>query len=139
MILCIALLGCWGAHSHSKYVLYPYASIVLLSVVAQLVLAGMMYHSHMSFVSIAANGYKNQEEGLNWIQMKFDQVYTRCEPTHTSRDQDVATLTCGNSNYQWFELFTARFCTISRSDLKPSSDFLVVRYLHEYVNMNTNM
>ncbi|KAF1781533.1 Tetraspanin/Peripherin [Phytophthora cactorum] len=84
LIILIALLGCCGAQWESKVFLFPYAILVLVSVVAQLSLAGFLTHVHSSLVEVARHNFDlsvlapADQETLRWINKRFKYVYYGC-------------------------------------------------------------
>ncbi|RLN06483.1 hypothetical protein BBJ28_00019565, partial [Nothophytophthora sp. Chile5] len=81
LIILIALLGCCGAQTESKLFLFPYAILVLVSVIAQLSLAGFLTHVHSSLVEVAKHDFDlsvlapADQDTLRWINKRFKYVY----------------------------------------------------------------
>ncbi|KDO25647.1 hypothetical protein SPRG_08946 [Saprolegnia parasitica CBS 223.65] len=136
LIVLIALLGCCGAHWESKVFLCPYATLVTVSVVAQLALAGLMLHVHHSLVHISQASYANQSALLSEddqiilgsLHSIFNEAYDACQPQVDlikSLQVGSVVLQCmgADPSYQWFAPFAANRCSIRKQDLLPNSTF----------------
>lgn len=133
MILMIALLGCCGAQWDSKVFLFPYATLVLVSVIAQFALAGFMYHVHGVLVNAAEHNFDlsvlsaSDQKVLRWIHHRFEAAYDECGlaiDVDLSLRSSALTATCTNPRFDWFARFIEKNCRIGASDLKFGSDFL---------------
>ncbi|OQR83212.1 hypothetical protein ACHHYP_14951 [Achlya hypogyna] len=137
LIVLIALLGCCGAHWESKVFLCPYATLVTVSVVAQLALAGLMLHVHHSLASLSTADYAHQTAKLSQddqvilggLHTIFKEAYAACQPeinmTASLAAGPVVLHCLGNdTSYAWFADFAATRCSIHKQDLQPNSTFL---------------
>ncbi|DBA01392.1 TPA: hypothetical protein N0F65_007289 [Lagenidium giganteum] len=133
LIVLIALLGCCGAQWDSKVFLFPYAMLVIVSVVAQFALAGFMYHVHGALLKVAALNFDLSvlsagDRGiLKWINHRFAAAYDHCGLSvdlGMSLNDHALVATCRNTEYSWFAAFIENNCRISASDLQPGSTFL---------------
>lgn len=133
LIITIALLGCCGAQWDSKVFLFPYAILVAVSVVAQLSLAGFMYHVHGTLVAAAQVNFDlsllpaSDQAILKWINRRFKDAYRHCglgvEVDLTLQHQALSA-TCENPDFVWFAKFVESNCRIGPAELTPGSDFL---------------
>lgn len=135
MIFFIAVLGCCGAQCDSKLFLCPYATLIVLSIVAQLVLAGLMFHMHESLEKILDSDQHllppSEQKMLSWVEERFDEAYDNCGPNVNygqSLSEQSIVLHCRDSRYRWFEAFTNDFCKLRPQDLQSGSSFLKVQY-----------
>lgn len=133
LIILIALLGCCGAQWDSKVFLFPYAILVAVSVIAQLSLAGFMYHVHGSLVTVANANFdlsvlSTSDQGiLNWINARFKDAYNHCGlavDIDLTLTKKALAATCENPDFVWFAKFVESNCRIGAPELTPGSDFL---------------
>ena len=133
LIILIALLGCCGAHWESKVFLFPYAILVIVSVVAQLSLAGFMYHVHGSLIAAAKSNFdlsvlsQNDQNILHWINRRFKGAYNHCGlavDVDLTLAHKALTATCENPDFVWFAKFIETNCRIGTAELTPGSAFL---------------
>lgn len=133
LIVLIALLGCCGAQWDSKVFLFPYAMLVVVSVIAQLALAGFLFHVHSALVTVAAHNFdlsvlsSGDRSILKWINHRFGDAYKECGLTvdlNLSVDNRALVATCSNPEYSWFAEFIETNCRIGAAEMKPGSDFL---------------
>jgi hypothetical protein len=133
LILLIALLGCCGAQWDSKVFLFPYATLVIVSVVAQLALAGFMYHVHGTLLRASEHNFDlsalsaSDQSILHWINRRFKDAYRKCGLTidvDLSLQGSALSATCSDARYKWFSTFVESKCRIGASDLAANSDFL---------------
>ncbi|OQS07170.1 hypothetical protein THRCLA_00822 [Thraustotheca clavata] len=137
LIVLLALLGCCGAHWESKVFLCPYATLVTVSVLAQLALAGLMLHFHHSLKNISLENYGGEADGLSkddqaildGLQNIFNEVYAACQPqidleATFSAGSVVLACTGSDPSYHWFASFAANRCSIQKADLEANSPFL---------------
>ncbi|KAI9981442.1 hypothetical protein PInf_009194 [Phytophthora infestans] len=134
LIILIAMLGCCGAQWESKVFLFPYAILVLVSVVAQLSLAGFLTHVHSSLVEVARHNFDlsvlapADQETLRWINKRFKYVYYGCgfdvdiDLTGTRSQPLIAS--CSNPEFSWFATFVEENCPIGHKQLQSGSNFL---------------
>ncbi|EEY59842.1 uncharacterized protein PITG_12984 [Phytophthora infestans T30-4] len=134
LIILIAMLGCCGAQWESKVFLFPYAILVLVSVVAQLSLAGFLTHVHSSLVEVARHNFDlsvlapADQETLRWINKRFKYVYYGCgldvdiDLTDTRSQPLIAS--CSNPEFSWFATFVEENCPIGHKQLQSGSNFL---------------
>jgi hypothetical protein len=136
LIILIGFLGCCGAQWESKVFLFPYAVLVLVSVVAQLSLAGFLMHVHGSLVEVAKHDFDLKvlspadQDTLHWINKRFKFAYNQCG-LHVDVDLTVAAdgdhnlqATCRNADFDWFAEFVEANCRIGAQELRPSSFFI---------------
>ncbi|TDH74419.1 hypothetical protein CCR75_001482 [Bremia lactucae] len=134
LIILIAMLGCCGAQWESKVFLFPYAILVLVSVIAQLSLAGFLLHVHSSLVEVASHNFDlsilapADQETLRWINRRFKYVYYGCGfdvDIHgtNSHNYDLHA-SCTNPKFRWFATFVEENCPIGHAQLQAKSDFL---------------
>lgn len=133
LILMIALLGCCGAQWDSKVFLFPYATLVIVSVIAQIALAGFMYHVHGTLVTASEHNFDlsllpaNDRNILKWINHRFEDAYNKCGlaiDVDLSLQGSAISATCSNSRFEWFANFVESKCRIGSADLQVGSDFL---------------
>ncbi|KAF1319520.1 Membrane protein, partial [Globisporangium splendens] len=133
LIILIALLGCCGAQWDSKVFLFPYAILVIVSVIAQLSLAGFMYHVHNSLVTVSEHNFdlsvlsSGDQAILKWINRRFKDAYNHCGlevDVNLTLQNHALTATCENPDFVWFAKFIETNCRIGTADLTPGSDFL---------------
>lgn len=134
LIILIALLGCCGAQWDSKVFLFPYAILVAVSVIAQLSLAGFMYHVHGSLVTVSKSNFDlsvlspGDQAILKWINRRFKDAYNHCglgvDIDLTRAAKQVLRATCENPDFGWFAKFVEANCRIGTNELTPGSDFL---------------
>ncbi|OWZ22392.1 putative membrane protein, partial [Phytophthora megakarya] len=134
LIILIALLGCCGAQWESKLFLFPYAILVLVSVIAQLSLAGFLTHVHSVLVEVARHNFDlsvldpADQETLRWTNKRFKYVYYGCgfdvgiDLTGTRSQPLVAS--CSNPEFAWFASFVEENCPIGHKQLQAESTFL---------------
>ncbi|KAF4316360.1 hypothetical protein JM18_008449 [Phytophthora kernoviae] len=134
LIILIALLGCCGAQWESKVFLFPYAILVLVSVIAQLSLAGFLTHVHSSLVEVAKHNFdlsvlsSADQDTLHWINKRFKYVYYSCgfdvdiDLTGTRSRPLIAS--CSNPEFEWFAPFVEENCPIGHAQLQSGSNFL---------------
>lgn len=133
LIILIALLGCCGAQWDSKVFLFPYAILVAVSVIAQLSLAGFMYHVHGSLVTVAKSNFDlsvlstSDQAILKWINARFKDAYNHCGlavDIDLTLAKKALSATCENPDFVWFAKFIESNCRIGTPELTPGSDFL---------------
>lgn len=133
LIITIALLGCCGAQWDSKVFLFPYAILVAVSVVAQLSLAGFMYHVHGTLVTAAQYNFDlsvlsaSDQSILKWINRRFKDAYNHCGlgvEVDLTLEHQALRATCEDPEMVWFAKFIETNCRIGASELTPGSDFL---------------
>ncbi|TMW68085.1 hypothetical protein Poli38472_007757 [Pythium oligandrum] len=133
LILLIALLGCCGAQWDSKVFLFPYATLVVVSVIGQFVLAGFMFHVHGTLVEASKYHFdlSKLSEGdrnvLKWINHRFEAAYNECGldiDLNLSVQNQALVATCANQSFEWFANFIERNCRVSADDLQLGSDFM---------------
>lgn len=134
LIILIAILGCCGAQWESKVFLFPYAILVLVSVVAQLSLAGFLTHVHSSLVEVAKHDFDlsvlapADQETLHWINRRFKFVYYGCgfdvEINLVDRHNRPLRASCSNPRFEWFATFVEENCQIGHDQLQAGSTFL---------------
>ncbi|KAF0720602.1 Aste57867_195 [Aphanomyces stellatus] len=136
LIIVVAALGCCGAHWESKVFLCPYATLVTVSIMSQLALAGFMLQLHKSLVKLSELDYNMQHQNLTAedtgilrdVQRVFEHAYAACEPQvdlSASVSTGALAVQClsDNDGYKWFAEFVSQRCTISEADLLPNSPF----------------
>ncbi|KAH9130555.1 hypothetical protein LEN26_008415 [Aphanomyces euteiches] len=136
LIVLVAALGCCGAHWESKAFLCPYATLVTVSIMSQLALAGYMLQLHKSLIKLSALDYNMQHEALTQEDVNilkslhgvFKHAYLGCAPEFNlaasiSSGTMVVKCLSKDTAYNWFADFVSDRCKISSSDLLPSSPF----------------
>ncbi|CEG49345.1 conserved hypothetical protein [Plasmopara halstedii] len=134
LVILIAILGCCGAQWESKVFLFPYAILVLVSVIAQLSLAGFLTHVHSSLEEVAKHDFDlsvlspADQETLRWINRRFKYVYYGCgfdvEIDLTGTRNQPLLATCSNQEFEWFARFVEENCPIRHEQLQTGSIFL---------------
>lgn len=133
MIVLIALLGCCGAQWDSKVFLFPYATLVTVSLLALLSLAASMYHVHGSLLTASQHNFNLTELSsgdqtlLRWIHHRFRDAYDGCglsvDLDLTLQNREIVA-TCENQKFEWFAAFVDKNCHITTTDLQLGSTFL---------------
>lgn len=134
LIVLIGFLGCCGAQWESKVFLFPYAVLVLVSVIAQLSLAGFLTHVHGSLVEVAKHNFDlsvlspTDQATLHWINRRFKAAYRQCglhvdiDATVTDGDHLLAA-SCTDPEFEWFADFVGTNCRLGARELQPDSFF----------------
>ncbi|CCI44736.1 unnamed protein product [Albugo candida] len=133
LIILIALFGCCGAQRDSKIFLFPYALLVLVSVIGQIALAGYMSHVHGALVEVTAHDFDlhslrpNDRSILRWINHRFRTLYNRCDvqvDLTQSMEKHHMLATCENKQLAWFAVFLEKNCRLDTHDLQSQSTFM---------------
>lgn len=133
LILLIGCLGFCGAQWDSKMFLCPYATLVVISLIAMISLVAFTSHVHTALVNANENNFDFSElssrdtKVLKWIHHRFEDVYDDCGlhvDVQMSLENKGLVAQCSDPNLNWFADFVGSKCQIQAQDLIPGSSFL---------------